>query len=154
VGVIALALAGLAGLLLLLFPQMDHHWLNWLEEAIPRVELAFLTPRERETYWESREAVWRGRAELQRLRAMQQEVQWGTRQMPIEQQERLRQFLAGRGEITAGDQMVLMTLRRKARERQRYLLGLPLLTLGGLGVLVSARVWRRGPPLRCSPLEQ
>jgi zinc/manganese transport system permease protein len=143
VGVVALALAGLAGLLLLLFPQMDHHWLNWLEEAIPRVELAFLTPRERETYWESREAVSRGRAELQRLRAMQQEVQWGTQEMPLEQQERLRQFLAGRSEIAAGDQMVLMTLRRKTRQRQRYWLGLPLLSLGGLGALVSARRPRR-----------
>ncbi|MBI3077096.1 MAG: metal ABC transporter permease, partial [Deltaproteobacteria bacterium] len=119
-GVAVFALMGLAGLLLLLFPQMDHHWLNWLEEAVPGIQLAFLTARERETYWESREAIRRGLAELQRLRAMQQEVQWGTRQMSEEMQERLRQFLASRGEIAAGDRMVLKTLRGKARERQRY----------------------------------
>ncbi len=143
VGMTGCALVALAGGLLLLFPRMDHHWLNWLEEAAPAVELAFLTPRERDTYWESREAIGRGQAELQRLRGIQQEVQWGTRQMGQEQQERLRQFLASRGEIAAGDRMVLKTLRGKARERQRYWLGIPLLAAGALGALVLARARRR-----------
>ncbi|MBI4561854.1 MAG: metal ABC transporter permease [Candidatus Rokubacteria bacterium] len=143
IGVAASALVGLAGLLLLLFPQMDHHWFNWLEEALPVVQLTFLTPRERETYRDSRQAIRRGLDELERLRAMQQEVQWGTRQMPTEMQERLRQFLAGRGEITAGDRMVLKTLRGKAREHQRYWLGLPLLGIGVAGALALARPWRR-----------
>lgn len=145
-GVAAFTLTGVAGFLLLLFPQMDHHWLNWLEEAVPTVELAFLTARERETYWDSREAIRRGLAERQRLRAMQQEVQWGTRQMPAEQQERLRQFLAGRGEITAGDRMVLKTLRGKARARQRLWLGLPLLGTGAVGAIALARAWRQAKP--------
>jgi hypothetical protein len=35
--------------------------------------------------------------------------------MPVEQQERLRQFLASRSEIIAGDRMVLATLRAHAR---------------------------------------
>jgi zinc/manganese transport system permease protein len=147
VGVAVCALLGLAGLLLLLFPQMDHHWLNWIEEAVPSVQLAFLTPYERETYRESREAIQRGVAELQRLRAMQLEVQWGMRRMPEEMQERLRQFLASRGEIAAGDRMVLKTLRGKARERQRYRLGLPLVGAGVAGALALARVWPRTAPV-------
>ncbi|MBI4609049.1 MAG: metal ABC transporter permease [Candidatus Rokubacteria bacterium] len=142
-GVAVFVLLGAAGFLLVLFPQMDHHWLNWLEDAAPRVQLAFLRPMERQTFWDSREAIRRGMAELQRLRAMQQEVQWGTRQMPEEMQERLRQFLASRGEIAAGDRMVLRTLRAKARERQRYWLGLPLLAAGVLGAIALARRWRR-----------
>lgn len=143
VGAVVCALLGLAGFLLLLFPAMDHHWLNWLEEAVPAVELTFLAPRERQTYWESHEAIRRGQAELQRLRVLQQEVQWGTRQMPAEQQERLRQFLAGRSEISAGDRLVLRTLRSKARERQRFWLGLPLLAAGSVGALALARARRR-----------
>jgi zinc/manganese transport system permease protein len=70
------------------------------------------------------------------MRALQQDVQWGTRTLDGERQERLRQFLAGRSELTAGDRMVLRTLRSKARERQRYWLGLPLLVLGAGGALV------------------
>src|SRR3970040_1905197 len=108
-------LVAVAGGLLLLFPRMDHHWLNWLEEAAPAGQLAFLPPRERDTYWESREASGRGQAELQRLRAIQQEVQWGTRQMGQEQQERLRQFLASRGGIAGGGGLGLKTRPGKAR---------------------------------------
>ncbi len=143
IGMAAFALASLLGLLLVLFPQMDHHWLNWLEEAAPAVELAFLTPFERQTYRDSHAAIRRDVAELQRLRLLQQEVQWGTRQMPAEQQERLRQFLTGRIEIAAGDRMVLKMLRHKARERQRYWVGLPLLAIGAAGALVLGRARRR-----------
>ena len=141
-GIAAFALAALAGLLLVLVPRMDHVWLDWLETSLPAVELAFLAPRERETYRESREATARAATELARLRTMQQEVLWGTREMDEETRARLRQFLAGRSEIAAGDRMVLHTLRGKARERQRYWLGLPLLLTGAAGVLVLLRVRR------------
>jgi hypothetical protein len=81
----------------------------------------------------------RGVAELARLRALQQDVQWGTRAMPTEQQERLRQFLAGRAEIVAGDRVVLAALRSHARARQRVWLGLPLLLAGAGGAAWLAR---------------
>jgi len=142
-GAVAGALVAAAGLLLTLVPQMDHHWLNWLEEAAPGIELAFLSPGERRIYHDTRADVVRQMAELQRLHVMHQEAQWGTRQMSAETQERLRQFLASRGEITAGDRMVLTTLRSRARERQRFRLGLPLLGLGAAGALALARAGRR-----------
>src|SRR4029077_21173800 len=139
VGIAASAAIGLAGFFLLIFPQMDHHWLNWLEKTVPTVQLAFLTSDERETYWNSQDAVQRGVSEMQRLRAMQQEVQWGTQEMSEEKQERLRQSLAGRSEITAGDQMVLNHLRSEARERQRFWLGIPLLCIGVFGAISLER---------------
>ncbi len=141
---LALAVAA-AGLLLLLFPGMDHPWLDWLEAAAPPVRLAFLTPGERAVHRDSREAMARGAAELARLRALQQDVQWGTRAMPAEQQERLRQFLAGRAEIVAGDRMVLATLRSHARARQRVWLGLPLLLAGLLLGGAGAAAWLARP---------
>ncbi|MFI5375927.1 MAG: metal ABC transporter permease [Candidatus Rokuibacteriota bacterium] len=136
---IALAVAT-AGLLLLLFPAMDHPWLDGIETAAPSVRLAFLTPAERAAHRDSREAMERGIAELARLRGLQQDVQWGTRAMPAEHQERLRQFLAGRAEIVAGDRMVLATLRAHARARQRFWLGLPLLLSGA-----AAAAWLGRP---------
>jgi zinc/manganese transport system permease protein len=143
-GVQALAGVGLAvsvaiaaaGAFLALFPAGDHLWLDWLEARAPTVELVFLTPGERRTYWETRDAVARGETELARLRTVRQDVEWGTRHMDEAQQERLRQFLAGRGEIAAGDRMVLRTLRLHARQRQRLWLGVPLLLIGSLGVVV------------------
>ena len=59
-------------------------------------------------------------------------MQWGRAKLAEEQQERLRQFLASRGETTAGDRFVLNTLRGRARERQRFWLGLPLGLLGAV----------------------
>ena len=138
-GIAALAVLALAGLLLVVVPEMDHHWLNWLEKAAPSVQLACLTADERETYRDSQEAVQRGQSEIQRLRAMQQQVQWGTREMSEEMQERLRQYLASRSEITAGDQIVLKHLQTKARQRQRFWLGIPLLLIGAGGALMIAR---------------
>jgi zinc/manganese transport system permease protein len=138
-GIAAFAVLALAGLLLLVFPQMDHHWLNWLEKAVPDVELVFLTSDEREIYRDSQESVQRGLSEIRQLRATQQQVQWGTREMSEEMQERLRQYLASRSEITAGDQIVLKHLQTKARQRQRFWLGIPLLLIGAGGALILAR---------------
>jgi hypothetical protein len=53
--------------------------------------------------------------------------------------ERLRQYLAGRGELAAGDRLVLATLRARARERQRFWLGLPLAALGTVAAAVVSR---------------
>ena len=71
---------------------------------------------------------------------MQQEVQWGTREMSEEKQERLRQYLASRSEITAGDQLVLNHLQSEARKRQRFWLGIPLLGIGIVGATALARL--------------
>jgi zinc/manganese transport system permease protein len=143
VAIVAAAAVGLAGLLLAAFPRMDHHWLDWTEEAAPVVELVFLTPAERQAWRDSREALERGLADLRRLKTLEVDVQWGRAELSGEQQERLRQFLASRGEITAGDRFVLKTLRGRARERQRFWLGLPLFALGAAAVLSLARPARR-----------
>ena len=105
---------------------------------------AFLTPRERATLADSRAAIARGAAELERLRTLDADVQFGTRTLEPEQRERLRQFLAGRGEIVAGDRLVVATLRRHARERQRFVLGVPLAVVGGAAALALLRLGARG----------
>jgi zinc/manganese transport system permease protein len=135
--------ATLAGAGLAAFPGADHHWLDGLERLVPAVQTAFLSPYERRLRAESLAAVERSRAELGRLRTLAADVQWGLRRLAPEQQERLRQFLAGRDEILAGDRLVLRTLRDRARERQRYALGIPLLGAGALSVLAAVRLRRR-----------
>src|SRR2546425_379178 len=107
--------------------------------AAAAVQEAFLTPGERATRRDSVDSIAAASAELARLRALEQDVRWGSKPMDAERQERLRQYLAGRSELLAGDQLVLKTLRAKARERQRYALGMPLLLLGAVGLAVLAR---------------
>jgi len=129
----------LAGALLAAFPRMDHPWLDALESLAPVVQETFFTDGERAARREALEAIERGEAELARLRSMAQEVRWGAQAENAEKEERLRQFIAGRSEIVAGDRLVLRTLRAKARERQRYWLGIPLVFLGALSL------WALGP---------
>jgi zinc/manganese transport system permease protein len=143
VGIATAGLVGLAGLLLLAVPAMDHLWLDWLEEAAPSVRLAFLDADERQAYAESREAIDEGLAELNRARQIQEEAQWGTRKISDEMRERVRQYIAGRTELITGDRLVLRELKQRARQRQRFVLGVPL-TVAGLGAaLVSAARRRR-----------
>jgi zinc/manganese transport system permease protein len=138
-GIFAGALAALAGLLLVAFPKMDQPWLDALEDIAPPVQTVFLDSGERLTRKDALESIERARAELARLRALDQDVRWGKKEMEPENAERLRQYLAGMSEISAGDQLVLRHLRGKARERQRFALGLPLLILGAAGLCALMR---------------
>jgi zinc/manganese transport system permease protein len=134
-------LAILTAFPLVAFPQLDQPWLDALEDAAPPIQTTFLTTGEQATRSETLDAIARNRAELERLRALHQDVQWGKVGLEPEKAERLRQYLMGKSEISAGDQLVLRHLRSKARERQRYALGLPILFagVGGLYALVRCR---------------
>lgn len=136
----ASAVAALAGFLLVAFPRMDQLWLDALEDIAPPVQTVFLDSGERLTRNEALASIKRARAELVRLHGLEQDVRWGKVDMEPERAEQLRQYLAGRSEISAGDQLVLRHLRHKARERQRFGLGLPLLLLGACGL--CALRWR------------
>ena len=131
---IAAALAvALAGVMLAAFPRMDHLWLDAIERAVPALHEAFLTGPEREARQDALDSVARGAEELARLRVVQDDVRWGRKAMDDEARERMRQYMAGRGEIVAGDELVLRSLKLEARARQRFVLGIPL-ALAGLGL--------------------
>jgi zinc/manganese transport system permease protein len=146
-GVVALApvlvvlgiAAVLAGGLLVANPRIDHLWLDALERAAPALQEAFLTEREREARVDAVESVDGARKELSRLQGLQDEVRWGTRTMDEEKQERMRQYIAGRSEIAAGDELVLGGLRAKARERQRFPVGIPVALAGALMIALGMR---------------
>jgi zinc/manganese transport system permease protein len=144
-GIATGVLVGLAGVGLAAFPRADHVWLDGVERLVPAVQTAFLTPSERHVAEDSRAAIARGRAELHRLRGIHTDVQWGLRELGAEQQERLRQFMVGRDELIAGDQLVLRTLRDKARNRQRFSVGLPMALAGAGGALLAYRRYARRP---------
>jgi zinc/manganese transport system permease protein len=133
------SMIALAGVALAALPRADHLWLDAVEHAIPAIQYAFLSDHERQVAADAHASISRGTRELTRLRTLATDVQWGRRDLPPEQRERLRQFLAGRDELVAGDRLVLATLRERARDRQRFLLGLPLGIAGVILALGSLR---------------
>jgi zinc/manganese transport system permease protein len=124
------AAIGIAGLLLIAFPRMDQPWLDTLHRLASPLETVFLDEHDRATRADTIESLERARIELGRLRELEQDVRWGRKDMDPEKLERMRQYIAGRSEIAAGEELVLRHLREKARGRQRWLLGLPLLLVG------------------------
>jgi zinc/manganese transport system permease protein len=131
------------GLMLAAFPKMDQPWLDALEAVAPRVQTVFLGEFERGTRADTIESIARAREELATLRALDEDVRWGRKEMTPEKVERMRQYIAGRSEIMAGETLALRHLRDKARERQRLLLGLPLLALGTAGIHLLTRNGRK-----------
>ncbi len=119
-----------AGAALIAFPRADHVWLDAFEWAVPPVQRAFLSAYERGVAADSHAAIARGVAETQALRASQREAAWSAVRRDPEERERLRQFTLGREELVAGDRLVLETLRGKARDRQRFALGVPVVFAG------------------------
>jgi len=153
VATVAGGVVTLAGVALVAFPSADHPWLDALERAMPAVQTVFLSPYERGVAAESRVAIDRGVAETRTLRARQVDAAWSTVALEPEQRERLRQFTLGREELVAGDRLVLKTLRSKARQRQRYALGVPIALAGAaLSALgLTSRRTCRSPSRSCDP---
>jgi zinc/manganese transport system permease protein len=142
---LGIALAA-AGALLVAFPRMDQPWLDVAERLAPSVQTAFLTVPELDAREDAVESIARAQQELAKLRKLQEDVRWGVTQMSDEKQERMRQYIAGRSEILAGDQLSLRELRTTARERQRFALGIPLVLFGAgvaLFTLKSPSFWRK-----------
>jgi zinc/manganese transport system permease protein len=141
------ATIGLAGLLLIAFPRMDQPWLDALHRVVSPLETVFLDEHEHTTRADTIESLERARAELARLRELEQDVRWGRKELDPEKLERMRQYIAGRSEIAAGEELVLRHLRDKARGRSRWLLGLPLVLVGAGGFYIVRN--RTGPrPVR------
>jgi zinc/manganese transport system permease protein len=128
------ALVCIAGVLLLAFPAADQPWIDALG-----LQAVFLSEEDRDTRRETLEAIAQASTELAELRELEQDVRWGAKAMDAEKAERLRQYLAARSEILAGDRLVLRDLNDKARRRSRYALGIPLVLLGAGGLLWLAR---------------
>lgn len=150
-GKLLAGVAAVIGLLLIAFPHMDHPWLDAVEKAAPATQDIFLTSVERETRRDSIESIASASAELERLRLLEQDVRWGKQTLTPEKQDHLRQYLAGRSEILAGDQLVLQELRVQARTRQRYGLGIPLFLLGAGALVLMMRQQRRSIALPPGP---
>ena len=136
VGIAVAILLLTAGMLVMTLPRMDHPWLDAIEAAAPQAQELFLVASDVATRRETAQAIAQAEKELAELRARDQDVRWGAMQMPEEKQERLRQYIAARAEIVAGDQLVLRELRKRTRLRQRWLLGAPIFLLGVTTFLV------------------
>jgi zinc/manganese transport system permease protein len=137
-----LCAAGLSqGAWLLAFPTSDQPLLAAFETVSGLGPERFMTVTERNTYRDAREVEERNRTEVERLRTAEREARWRGEGLTEEELRRVASFQQSFNEMGRGERFVQDHLRARARERERWYVGLPLLALSCLALFL---VLRRG----------
>ena len=146
----AAALTALAvfaqGAWLIVVPAGDQPLLAAVERTVGIGPETFLTASERAVYRDAAAVEQRNRAEVERLRGLEREARWRGEGLSEEDLRRVASFQQSFNEMGRGERFVQDHLRARARERQRWWLGLPALARAAIGLLLLLRAWR-GPPV-------
>jgi zinc/manganese transport system permease protein len=147
-GLVIFAAIGLSGLWVMVAPQADHPVLALIEAASTLAPERFLTPREREDYLDALATGERHRRDVDRLYNMERRSRWQGEELSDDDLRRIGSMQQTLTEMGRGERFVMDYLRTRARERERWYVGLPLavIGLGGLGLMS----WTRRPRRRVS----
>ena len=136
---LCIALA-VSGLWLMLAPAADHPLLGPIEAAFGARPERFLTPRERADYLEAAAVERRHRAEIDRIYEYERKTRWQGEELSADQVRRIGSIQQTLTEMSRGERFVMDYLRGRARERERWYVGLPLAVAGMLGLALL--LWR------------
>lgn len=136
------ALLGLlfaSALWLVLNPRADQPLLDLLERAEPRLRAPFLTAVEQDLWSQSQAAETQARQQAARLNEKERDSRWRGAELSDEELRKISSYTQSFLEMKKGEQVVQRTLRDKARERQRWVLGIPTLFFCAAAFLLLAR---------------
>jgi zinc/manganese transport system permease protein len=137
-GLVTSLLLALSGAWIVVFPAGDNPVLAAVEATMgPEY---FMTPRERADYLESATAEHRHQGDVDRLYALERETRWQGDALTPDQVRRIGSMQQTLTEMGRGERFVMDHLRTRARERERWYLGVPLAVLGLIGAAGIA--WR------------
>lgn len=142
----SMALAVFAqGAWLIVSPAGDHPLLAAFEAVSGLGPERFMTAAEQKVYREAGAVEQRNRGEVERLRDMEREARWSGQGLSEEDLRRVASFQQSFNEMGRGERFVQDHLRARARERERWWVGVPALALSGAALLLLWRAaWRRG----------
>jgi zinc/manganese transport system permease protein len=139
-GVLLLLVLGLSGAWVVIVPAGDHPVLAVIETATGIGPDRFMTPRERAEYFEADAIARRHREEIDRLYDRERRSRWQGDELTAEEIGRIASIQQTLTEMSRGELFVIDYLRTRARERERWYVGLPLAALGLIGAMALA--WR------------
>jgi len=137
----ALALVLASSLWLVVNPTADQPLLALFEEATGLGPAHFLKESERGTFENAGRDMLRFQAEVDRLNAREKAARYEGAPLPDEEIRRIASYQQSFNEMTRGERFVQDVLRGKARERERWAVGLPAAIVAILGL--AWLVWRR-----------
>jgi zinc/manganese transport system permease protein len=131
-------LFGLSGAWVVIAPGGDHPILAAIEMAIGPER--FMTPRERADYLDATAIERRHKDEVDRLYSLERQSRWQGDELTADQIRRIGAIQHTLTEMGRGERFVMNYLSTRARERERWFIGLPLAALGIGGA--AAIAWR------------
>jgi zinc/manganese transport system permease protein len=143
-GIVVCLLLGLSGAWVVVAPAGDHPLLAAVEMATGLGPDRFMTATERADYLEAIMVERRHNAEVDRLYERERQSRWQGEALTADDIRRMGSMQQTLTEMGRGERFVMDYLRTRARERERWYVGLPLAALGFLGAATLARKTRRG----------
>lgn len=121
-------------------PGGDHPGLAFVEAAIGIGPEHFLTERERADFIEAAATESRHKAEIDRIHEVERQSRWRGAELSADEVRRIASVQQTLTEMGRGEHFVVDYLRTRARERERWYVGLPLAVAGmaGLGFMAWA----------------
>jgi zinc/manganese transport system permease protein len=125
-------------------PQADQPLLAMFEHATGLDPARFLKASDRATYESAARDTMRFETEVERLNTRERVARYDGSPLADDEVRHVGSYQRTFNEMAQGERFVQQVLRGRARERERWLVGLPfaLLSLLGLGI-VARPLWRR-----------
>lgn len=99
------------------------------------MRMAFLTPGERDIWQSSRRSEISAEQNARQLTEKERASRWQGEAIPDDEVRRMSSYTQSYLEMKKGERFVQRRLRDEARERQRWVLGIPLILLSVAGLI-------------------
>ena len=140
-GLVVCLLLGLSGAWVVIAPAGDHPILAMIETATGPDR--FMSPRERAEYLEAAAIERRHKGEIDQLYDRERQSRWQGDELTSDEIRRIGSMQQTLTEMGRGERFVMDYLRTRARERERWYVGLPLAAIGFIAAAAIARRARR-----------
>ncbi|HZG39614.1 MAG TPA: metal ABC transporter permease, partial [Nodosilinea sp.] len=131
-----LGLALLSGLWLTLNPHADQPLLGLIEHYYPELQDRFLTDGERQLAAEATFSEREMQAHIQQLTQLERNSRWQGDPLSEDRLRELSSYTLSYQEMEKGESFVQESLKDRARDRQRWVFGVPLIIIALGGLLV------------------
>ena len=133
----AIALILSSALWLVINPHADQPILDGLETFYPDLSNSFLNTEEKNILTDARISSEYLRSQINDLDRKEQESRWLGEGMSDEELRTLASYTISFQEMDKGEQFVRGNMKNKARDRQRWIIGIP-----AIGLSISCLLWR------------
>jgi zinc/manganese transport system permease protein len=140
-GILLCLTFALSGLWIIIAPAGDHPIVAGIEMVTGIGPERFMTARERADYLDAARVERRHQAEVDRLYDLERRSRWQGDELSGDELRRIGSVQQTLTEMGRGERFVVGYLRTRARERERWYIGLPLALIGLAGIASIA--WRK-----------